>query len=57
MLPPEFDDWTPWINFRDFVIKHTSLDTIVNSWGYKFVSNIIVILTFINCIAYIATKN
>jgi voltage-gated sodium channel len=33
------------------------LDKIVTSWGYNLVSNLIVLFTFINCIAVIVTDN
>ena len=45
------------MKFREFVIEYTGLNKIVNSWGYKFASNVIVIITFINCVAYIITQN
>lgn len=55
MFPPQFDDIKIWVKFRHWINKKTSLDTVVKSWTYKFISNLIIMLTFINCIAYIAT--
>lgn len=55
MFPPQFDDIKIWVKFRNLINKKTSLDTVVKSWTYKFISNLIIMLTFINCIAYIVT--
>lgn len=57
MMPPQFNDWKLWIQFRENIIKLTSIDEIVKTWVYQFISNLIVILTFFNCIAYIITLN
>jgi len=56
MFPPQHDDFKLWIKFRRFVNKWTHLETIVKSWTYKFMSNFIILLTFINCIAYLGAK-
>jgi len=55
MFPPQFDDIKIWVKFRNWINKKTSLDAVVKSWTYKFISNLIIMFTFINCIAYIAT--
>lgn len=56
MFPPQFNDVKAWVRFRNWINKKTSLETAVKSWTYKFISNLIIMLTFINCVTYIATN-
>jgi len=34
MLPPSFDDWKWWIDFRSFINKKVHLKSIVKNWKF-----------------------
>lgn len=51
MMPPAFDDFKPWVSFRNFVNQKLHLKTIVKNWKFELVVSIIIILSFINAIS------
>lgn len=56
MLPPTFNDWGRWLQFRRYLNDKLKLKIIVLSKPFKIFISIFIIFTFINCILAIYTE-